>query len=112
MAIEIAPGSLTQTIYRRVRVEEEFNCNYELNPEYEYLFEKGRLRIAGRGQSKEVRIVELADHPFFLATAFQPQLSSQSGKPHPLISAFLRCSGKNEQRRTEDHSVPSKNGLH
>jgi len=42
-------------------------------------------------QDGEARIVELADHPFFLATLFVPQVSSSPTQPHPLISAFLRA---------------------
>ncbi|MFC1912082.1 hypothetical protein ACFLXG_02880 [Chloroflexota bacterium] len=94
MPIEIVSGSLVHRIYGSLQVEEEFNCNYELNPEYEHLFEESMLRITGRGERGEVRIVELTDHPFFLATAFQPQLSSQGGKPHPLITTFLSSSCK------------------
>jgi CTP synthase (UTP-ammonia lyase) len=39
----------------------------------------------------EARIVELPDHPFFLATLFVPQTSSAAGHPHPIVAAFARA---------------------
>jgi CTP synthase (UTP-ammonia lyase) len=49
------------------------------------------MHVTGLGENEEARIVELSDHRFFLATAFQPHFSSEKGKPHPLISAFLEA---------------------
>jgi CTP synthase (UTP-ammonia lyase) len=39
----------------------------------------------------EVRLVELSDHPFYVGTLYQPQLSSTPDSPHPLIVAYLRA---------------------
>ncbi len=47
----------------------------------------------------EVRIVELRDHPFFVATLFLPQVTSSAGEPHPLIAAFLRAAIASRTRR-------------
>jgi CTP synthase (UTP-ammonia lyase) len=47
--------------------------------------------IAGEDGEGNVRIVELRSHPFFVATLFVPQLSSEPGDPHPLIVAFLEA---------------------
>ena len=43
------------------------------------------------GEEGEARIVEMIDHRFFLATLFQPQLTSKEGSPHPLITAYLEA---------------------
>ena len=45
--------------------------------------------VAATDDSGEVRAVERQDHPFFVATLCQPQLSSWPGRPHPLWSAFV-----------------------
>jgi CTP synthase (UTP-ammonia lyase) len=51
----------------------------------------GALKITGVDQEGDVRIVELTDHPFYVATLYLPQLSSKLDRPHPLILAFLRA---------------------
>jgi CTP synthase (UTP-ammonia lyase) len=85
----ISPGSCAYHAYRQAEVTEQFNCNYGLNPAFRDRISAGPLHITGVDQEGEVRIVELTDHPFFVATLFQPQLSSQEGQPHPLITAYL-----------------------
>ena len=49
------------------------------------------LRIAGVDAAGTVRAVELPGHRFFVATLFQPQLSSSEERPHPLVTAYLRA---------------------
>ncbi len=90
-AIRIKPGTLIHTIYQREQIEEEFFCNYEVNPQYETRFEAAGLMLAARGPQGEVRAVELPEHRFFLATLFQPQLSSTPETPHPVILAYLEA---------------------
>lgn len=70
---------------------EQFTCNYGLNPEFRSALEKSGLVISGRDAEDQVRIFELPDHPFYLGTLFQPQLSSAPDRPHPLIVAFLKA---------------------
>jgi CTP synthase (UTP-ammonia lyase) len=49
------------------------------------------LRVAGLDREGEVRVVELMNHRFFVATLFLPQLSSSPETPHPLITTFLKA---------------------
>ena len=65
-------------------------CNYGLAPAYaDRLAERG-LVIAARADDAGVEAVELRNHPFFLATLFQPQIGSIAGQPlHPVIEAFV-----------------------
>jgi CTP synthase (UTP-ammonia lyase) len=44
--------------------------------------------VSGLGEDGEIRIVELPDHPFFLATLFLPQARSTSATPHPLLRGY------------------------
>jgi len=88
--IRLRPGSRLQAIYRQDVVEEEFFCNYEVNPEYEYCLMEANLPIVARGANGEVRAIEAPSHRFFIATLFQPQLASTLDKPHPLLSGFLQ----------------------
>jgi CTP synthase (UTP-ammonia lyase) len=65
-------------------------CNFGLAAAYaDRLVERG-LVIAARADDAGVEAVELPNHPFFLATLFQPQIGSIAGKPlHPVIEAFV-----------------------
>jgi CTP synthase (UTP-ammonia lyase) len=99
-AIKIVPGTLTHQIYGVGESIEEFRCNYGLNPEYKDKISAGGLIVAGVDSEGEVRIVELPQHRFFIATLFLPQLTSSFDKPHPLIVAYLKVA-KTFQRRSE-----------
>jgi CTP synthase (UTP-ammonia lyase) len=88
--IKILPGSLVHRAYGRDEVTEQFACNYGLNSRFQDRFEKGRLKITGVDLDGEVRVIELPDNPFYVATLFLPQISSKPRSPHPLITAYLK----------------------
>jgi CTP synthase (UTP-ammonia lyase) len=88
--ISLTPGTLLERIYGADDATEEYFCNYEVNRAYEQHFREAGLIVSARGPTGEVRAIELADHPFFIATLFQPQLSSKAAE-HPVIEAFLRA---------------------
>jgi len=49
----------------------------------------GPLRESARDDTGDLRAVELDDHPFFVATLFQPERAALRGQPAPLVNAFL-----------------------
>lgn len=89
--ILIAPNSIAHRAYGGSEVLEQFFCNYGLNPTFRDEVKKGRLNITGVDPEGEVRIVELSDHPFYVATLFLPQVTSSPGTPHPLIVSYLEA---------------------
>jgi CTP synthase (UTP-ammonia lyase) len=91
LKIHLSPGSLAFQVYGQADIEEAFNCNYELNPQYRDRLENSGLKVSGVSESGGARIVELPGHRFFLATGFLPQVSSTQDHPHPLVSAFLEA---------------------
>ena len=93
MLLQFAPGSSVAQIYGAVTALEEYYCNFSVDPTKVDLLRRGRLQISGRGAEGELRVVELPDHPFFVATLFVPQARSTPAWPHPLVSAFLRAVG-------------------
>jgi CTP synthase (UTP-ammonia lyase) len=86
-AVRIAPGSLAEQILGAERTVERYHCAYGLDRAYVDLLTRHGLRFSGHDEEGEVRIAELADHPFFLATLFQPELAT-AARPHPVIRAF------------------------
>ena len=66
-------------------------CNYELNPRYLEELIKAGVEPSAFSPNQEVRAIELAGHPFFVATLFQPQLASTPDRPHPLFIGFLKA---------------------
>ncbi|HYL81188.1 MAG TPA: hypothetical protein VEU07_10280 [Candidatus Acidoferrum sp.] len=90
-AVRFMPGSLSARAYGREEASEEFRCNFGLNPKYRSAFASEPLRVAGVDANGELRVVELANHRFFVATLFLPQLSSTPTFPHPLVLAYLRA---------------------
>lgn len=94
MQVRLREKSRAATLYQTPTTEEEYYCNFGLNPAYQPLFEQGELRIAGTDQDGEVRILEVPGHRFFVATLFVPQLTSTPERPHPLIVAWLRAASE------------------
>ena len=89
MAVSLTPGSLSQFLYGRDRTEEDYYCNFAINPQFRDRLDHPRIRIAGTDQDDEIRIIELPDNRFFVLTLFVPQTRSAPGAPHPLIRGFL-----------------------
>ncbi|HWN94442.1 MAG TPA: hypothetical protein VNT99_05385 [Methylomirabilota bacterium] len=82
---------------------EGFHCSFGLNPDYEALLKNSGLEVVARGEQGEVRAVELAGHPFFIGTLFQPERSALRGEIHPLVDAFLQAAA---QRGSPAASAP------
>jgi CTP synthase (UTP-ammonia lyase) len=91
LKIRLADDSLARRVYGCGDVEEEFFCNYELNPTWEAPLAATGLRFTGRGENGEVRVLERPDRRFFLGTSYLPQRRSRPGAPHPLIVAYVRA---------------------
>lgn len=89
--IQITPGSFAHQAYQDEQVTEQFTCNFGLNPRFRGKIENSSFPITGNDLNGEVRIVEKTDHPFYMATLFQPQLSSTPEHPHPIVTAYLHA---------------------
>jgi CTP synthase (UTP-ammonia lyase) len=95
MELHLLPGSRVAAIYDAESAEEEYYCNFGVNPDKVPLLRQGTLQITGWDAEGEIRVVELRDHPFFFATLFVPQLRSTDAEPHPLVTAFVRAVADN-----------------
>jgi CTP synthase (UTP-ammonia lyase) len=91
----LTPGSKVAIIYGNNEVIEQYGtCNYGLNPEFAPLLEQAGMRVVGVDPDGETRIMELAQHPFFIGALFQPERSAFKDIVHPLIKAFLQAALK------------------
>lgn len=88
------PTSRVAAIYGATETVEDFFCNYGLNPAYRTMFEEAGMKVAGTDDSDEVRVVELAGHPFFVATLYCFQTRGTAGTPHPLVAGFVASARK------------------
>lgn len=100
--IRVRPGSYLHSFYKQDVIEEEFFCNYEVNPEFEWAFVEAGFPVVARDATGNIRAIESPSHRFFIATLFQPQLSSKPGKPHPLVLAFLQAAAKWKAEKLDD----------
>lgn len=91
MPVSLEPGSRAAELYAATAAEEEYYCNFGLNPKYQRTLDEGGLRVTGFDDGGEARVLELPDHPFYLATLFVPQARSLPERPHPLVLGFLRA---------------------
>lgn len=91
MSLRFDPGSRVAQIYGTLQAQENYYCNFGVNPDVVQLLKKGPLQFVGSDKEGEIRVVELPSHPFFVATLFVPQTRSRADRPHPLVTAFLRA---------------------
>jgi CTP synthase (UTP-ammonia lyase) len=77
-------------------------CNYGLAPAFEGALTDAGVVISARAPDAGVEGIELPDHPFFVATLFQPQVGALAGTTlHPLIAAFVDAALARQQRALE-----------
>ena len=102
--IRLRPGSYLQSFYGKDKelITEEFFCNFEVNPEYEWATMEAGFPVVARGAQGEVRAIESPTHRFFVATLFQPQLSSTEKKPHPVVLAFVQAAADWGRKKLDD----------
>ena len=90
--IVLDEGSGASITYGQGVIEERHRHRFEVNNDYLDTLRKSGLRISGIWPEKQlVEIVELPDHPWFVAGQFHPELRSRPWDPHPLFAAFIKA---------------------
>ena len=100
--LRIKPGGRLASIYGACEIEEEYFCNFEVNPEYEWCAMEAGFPVVARGSQGEIRAIESPAHRFFIATLFQPQLFSTEKNPHPLVMAFVQAAAVWTHQKLDD----------
>jgi CTP synthase len=97
---QLKPGSRAWEAYRADTVWERHRHRYEVNQDYVPILEQHGMQITGRSPDRIfVEMIEVPDHPWFVACQFHPELKSKPFAPHPLFSGFVRASLEYGQRR-------------
>jgi CTP synthase len=87
---KLVPGSLAYRAYGTPLVSERHRHRYEFNNAYRAIFEAKGMRITGTSPDGTlVEVIELADHPWFLAVQCHPEFKSKPTHPHPLFRDFV-----------------------
>lgn len=79
------------SLYGTVKISERHRHRYEFNNKYRKMFEKMGMKFSGLSPDKNlVEIIEIPEHPFFMATQAHPEFKSRPSKPHPLFLGFIK----------------------
>ena len=98
--ILITEGTAASRAYGQGVVLERHRHRYEVNNDYLNQLEKNGLRVSGLWAEKQlVEIVELPEHPWFVAGQFHPEFRSRPWEPHPLFAAFIGAALEHAGRR-------------
>jgi CTP synthase (UTP-ammonia lyase) len=82
--------SILYDIIQREQLTGKYFCSYGLNEKYMDQLKSNGLTITALSADGAVRAFEMANHPFFVGTLFQPALTSTIEEPDPIITAFVR----------------------
>ncbi|GAA2313880.1 CTP synthase [Nonomuraea roseoviolacea subsp. roseoviolacea] len=91
MPVTLVPGTRVAALYGRTEVEEEYYCNFGLDPSRQETLHDGGFSVTGVDSDGEARVLEIPGHPYYVATLFVPQTRSRPEAPHPLVVGLLRA---------------------
>jgi CTP synthase len=96
----LEPGSKSAEAYGTIEISERHRHRYEFNPRYRERLEKAGLLFSGSSpDGRLAEVIELPNHPFFVASQFHPEFKSKPFDPHPLFKAFVRAAGTQQASR-------------
>ena len=99
----LTPGTKAYAAYGEAIVFERHRHRYEFNNEFRKRMENHGLIVSGRSADNSlVEVIELANHPWFVASQFHPEFKSRPTHPHPLFRDFIGASVKSGRERQQD----------
>ena len=88
----IKEGSLANKVYGEKEISERHRHRYEFNNDYRERLENAGLNVSGTSpDGKLVEIVEINEHPYFIAGQFHPELKSRPNRPAPLFVGLVKA---------------------
>ncbi len=99
---KLSPDSKAAQCYGREEISERHRHRYEFNNAYRQQFAAHGMQVTGTSpDGLLVEIVEIPDHPWFVAVQFHPEFKSQPVAPHPLFSGFIAAAVQHNTARTK-----------
>ena len=95
--VALAKGSLAATSYGATTIEERHRHRYEVNNNYRKQLEDAGLRFSGLSVDDLVEMVEIPGHPWFLASQFHPEFTSNPRDGHPLFIGFIKAARQHRE---------------
>jgi CTP synthase len=98
---QIKKGSRAAEVYGQDLIHERHRHRYEVNNEFRAQLEKSGIQFVGLSPDERlVEMIELPNHPYFLACQFHPELKSRPDNPHPLFVGFVEAMVKKSEGKT------------
>jgi CTP synthase len=97
---KLKPGSLARDIYGEDQITERHRHRYEFNNNYMEKLEQAGLVFSGMSEDQSLaEMIEIPDHPWFVACQFHPEFTSTPRHGHPLFEGFINAAKKNKEQR-------------
>jgi CTP synthase len=94
-------GTRAREIYDAEEVSERHRHRFEVNNEYRDLLTQNGMTLSGLSPDGSlVEMIELSDHPWFIAAQFHPELKSRPTRPHPLFASFIEAAVQYAKNKT------------
>ncbi len=94
---ELRNNTRASKLYQKQFVLERHRHRYEVNPDFVSILETNGLIFSG-WHNNLAEIIEISNHPFFMATQFHPEFASRPTQPHPLFLGFIESAIKNRYK--------------
>ena len=97
---ELIPGTKAHALYGSDLIKQRHRHRYEFNNQYKNILEENGLVISGRNPERDlVEIIELKDHPYFIASQFHPEFTSRPNRSEPLFQGFITAAYKKKYEK-------------
>ena len=103
---KIKKGTLTSKIYNDEIIYERHRHRYEVNNKFKDELEKGGLIISGMSPDNNlIEMIEVKDHPFFVASQFHPEFKSRPWEPAPMFQYFIKAASKMDTLKKDTNKI-------
>lgn len=94
-------GSLARALYGEEEIQERHRHRYEFNNDFKDRLQEAGMRFSGTSpDGRLVEVVELPDHPFFVASQFHPEFLSRPTHAHPIFRGFVAAAKQQKDKRS------------
>jgi len=104
----LTPGTIAAKAYKVASVRERHRHRFEVNNDYVERLQRAGMAVSGINPRRNlVEIVELKNHPWFLAVQFHPEFQSKPNAPHPLFASFIAAAMVRRRRKIPNPKIPN-----